>query len=203
MRTLDLAAIAIGWLVLSAGAAVPTDAKASAEATATETSRMERSVREAEAKLKRMREELAAIESAPPPPRRAAPTGPDADRPGKTPLPKRAVKDIPARPIASAEEPFANALYALGKYQRAQAIYRRIAAGANVEEKRAWARFQIGNCARKTNDMVAALAAYDELLAKSPNTLWAQEAAWWSGQVKWRLLWRETTKRKADLETRN
>ena len=81
---------------------------------------------------------------------------------------------------------------AFDKYDQAKAIYIEIAESKPTPDRLAWAHMQIGNCARKTGDFLGALAAYRELMNKVPDSSWAEEAAWWTSEIKWWSLWNET-----------
>ena len=149
-------------------------------------------------RLKRMHEELEAIESAPLPAPAAAAEETPAPAASKS-APKRTAADVPAKPAPGAEEQYANMLFALGEYERAMPFYRRIAEKGGSPDEVGWALLQLGNCARHSGDHVAALAAYGKALTRAQDTPWAAEASWWTAQVKWRLLWNEESVRKLDI----
>jgi len=149
-------------------------------------------------RLERMQEELKTIESAPlPTPAPAAEETPEP--PAPKPVLKHTAADVPPKPVPGAEEQYANMLFALGEYERATPVYRRIADNSQNPEKVGWAFLQLGNCARRSGDHVAALAAYANVLSKAQDTTWAAEASWWTAQVKWRLLWNEESIRKLNV----
>jgi len=159
------------------------------------------------ARLRRLEAELEALKAAPLPDGVAqanvsaagdqesqenSPTGPMGQRTTDRRAGDHEALRIPEAPAPGAEEEFANALFALGKYDRALAVYQRIIESGPAPEKKAWARLQLGNCQRRSGDFVGALKTYADLMADSPDSFWAEEASWWSGQIKWRLLWNET-----------
>jgi len=163
-----------------------------------DTSALHETVRAELERLKRMEEELEAIESAPlPAPASAAEETPAATAPKSAP--KHTAADIPVKPAPGAEEQYANMLFALGEYERAMPFYRQIAEKNGPPDEVGWALLQEGNCARHNGNHVAALASYAEALAKAQDTPWAAEASWWTAQVKWRLLWNEESVRKLGI----
>ncbi len=149
---------------------------------------LEKELKEETAKLQKMEAELKAVESLPLPSAAAPVVKAPAVNPAADP------KDIPKEPVNGLEEDYANALYAVGKYDLARAVYQKIIESKPKADVLAWARFQVGNCARHSDDFPAAGAAYEALMTASPTSPWADEAAWWSGEVKWRILWDQSTK---------
>lgn len=148
--------------------------------------------------LKFLQEQLSAVTSMPVPTGSAAAQTPDTGvkaAPGSA-----APKAIPAVPMEGAEEDFADMLYVLGEYDRAAVIYRQItdsAQSGTADERLAWSMLQFANCSRKTHDLVTAQRTYEKLLVQLPDNQWSKEAAWWAGQIKWRLLWNETAGKSA------
>lgn len=191
----------LGVLAMSAPAQTPPAAAAPETHTATEAAndKLDGTVTRELERLKKLQEELATIEAAPLP-SRVATTPKPVEAPAEAPTPKAHVAaDIPSRPVPGAEEEFANMLYAVGKYERARQAYQRIVDASPPPDRRGWALLQIGNCARRAQNYVAALTAYSEAADKAPDTAWATEAAWWTGQVKWRLLWNEKAIQKLNI----
>lgn len=137
-------------------------------------------------RVQRMAAELKTIESAPLPSDHSVAATPAESKAPPT------LEDLPTEPAPGAEESFANALYNLGKYAQARAIYEKLIESKPSPDRRAWARLQVGNCARKTGDMLGAVAAYEQLFNESPASPWAKEAEWWAGQMRWWLIWNET-----------
>ena len=142
-------------------------------------------------RLKQMEQELQAIESAPLPAAEPVAPPPKAEKPAPKP------DDLPKAPAKGLEEEYANTLYALGECERARAVYRRIVDAKPKTETRAWAKLQIGNCARRTNDLPGAVAAYEDLMNDAPDNPWAKDAAWWASEIKWWMLWNETMKKES------
>lgn len=160
---------------------------------------IEKELQNETARLRRLKAELEALEAAPLPDGmlQAKPSGSGAEvsqenSPTDQGAGAHEALRLPEAPAPGAEEEFANALFALGKYDRALPLYQQIIESSPDPEKKAWARLQLGNCQRRSGDFVGALKTYAELMADSPDSFWAEEAAWWSGQIKWRLLWNET-----------
>jgi tetratricopeptide (TPR) repeat protein len=140
------------------------------------------------ARLQKLQVELQAIESLPLPH-------------GSSPAPKAAEEkpdpspaELPKAPVKGLEEEFANALYALGKYDAAAAVYRQLLESKPKADVQAWARFQVANCAKRTSDLPAAAAAYEDVLTLSAGCPWAPDATWWANEIKWRMRWDQTTK---------
>ncbi len=149
---------------------------------------LEKELEEETAKLQKMEAELKAVESLPLPSAAAPVVKVPAVNPAADP------KEIPKEPVKGLEEEYANALYAMGKYDLARAEYQRIIESKPKADVLAWARFQVGNCARHSDDLPAAGAAYEALMTASPTSPWADEAAWWAGEIKWWILWDQSTK---------
>ena len=149
---------------------------------------LEKELEQETSRLQKMKAELRAVESLPLP-SAAAPAV-------KVPAVKAAPdsNEIPKEPVKGLEEEYANALYAAGKYDLARAAYQRIVASKPKADIMAWARLQVANCARHTGDLQAAGAAYEALMNASPTSPWAGEAAWWAGEIKWLILWDQSTK---------
>lgn len=142
------------------------------------------------ARLEALRSELHAMDNAPLP----EPVKPNSNSPLKTDSTVSAA-ELPPAPAPGSEAEFADALYRLGQYARARDIYKKLGDSKDLPEKKAaWIGFQLGNCARETGDYVAAIAAYENVMNASANDTWAREAEWWSGHLKWRLVWNETMK---------
>jgi tetratricopeptide (TPR) repeat protein len=140
------------------------------------------------ARLQKMEAELKALESLPLP---SAPV-PIAKVPVvKAPPDPNA---IPKEPVRGLEEEYANSLYAVGKYDLARAAYQRIVDSKPKEDIMVWSRLQVANCARHSGDLQAAGAAYEALMTAAPASPWVGEAAWWAGEVKWLMLWDQSTK---------
>jgi TolA-binding protein len=139
-------------------------------------------------KLQKMEAELKALESTPIPSAEApavkAPVVKPAPNPG----------EIPKEPAKGLEEEYANALYAMGKYDLARVAYQRVVESKPQADILAWARLQVANCARHTGDLQSAGAAYEALMNTSPTSPWASEATWWAGEIKWWSLWQQSAK---------
>ncbi len=139
-------------------------------------------------KLQKMEAELKAVESLP---------LPSAPAPVVKVSEVKAAPDpneIPKEPVRGLEEEYANSLYAVGKYDLARAAYQQIIDSKPKEDIMIWARLQVANCARHSGDLQAAGAAYEALMTSAPTSPWAGEAAWWAGEVKWLMLWDQSTK---------
>ena len=95
----------------------------------------------------------------------------------------------------------ADALYALGKYEDARALYAKVLAAKPKGEKVVWALMQSGNCARHLHDYVGAVASYEQILNGHSTSPWCKDAEWWAAQIKWRLLWNETMKQQGVVAT--
>jgi len=149
---------------------------------------LEGQLQEELARLHRLETELKAIESTP---LQAAP--PPAVKPQEEKPALGAEAEVPKEAVRGLEEEFANALYALRKYDSAGAVYRKLLESKPKADVQVWARFQIANCAKRAGDLPAAAAAYEELLTTSPTCPWAPEAAWWANEIKWRMRWDQTT----------
>ena len=179
----------IGLVLLAAAAAAP--GAETEDVPAAHPSDIERQIQAELERLGSLQEKLIAVRNAPVPERAAPVPASKTKDPAEKPKPK----PIPVKAVKGAEEEFANALYALGRYDRARAVYQDIVDNGPGKRRYAWAMLQLGNCARKKNDFVTALGIYEKLLSRSPRDLWAQEAAWWAGEIKWRLLWDKTASR--------
>jgi TolA-binding protein len=140
------------------------------------------------ARLQKMEAELKAVESLPLPSAEA----PVVQAPAVKPVPNP--NEIPKEPVKGLEEEYANALYSLGKYDLARAVYQRIIESKPQEDIVVWARFQAANCARHTGDLQAAGAGYETLMNVAPTSPWAAEAAWWAAEIKWWLLWNQSAR---------
>ena len=115
-----------------------------------------------------------------------------------TPPPQKAdTPALPSEPLAGAEEAFANTLYSLGEWKRASAVYESILKSSPNPDTAAWAKLQIGHCARKTGDYIAAVAAYEQATNMASESCWTKEAAWWCGHLKWSLLLAESMRHDA------
>ena len=167
---------------------------------------LEKELQNETARLRRLKAELEALEAAPlphgmlqanvsaagdPASQENSQTGPGAQRTTGRRAGDHDALRIPEAPAPGTEEEFANALFALGRYDQALAIYQQIIESGPEPEKKAWTCLQLGNCQRRSGDFVGALKTYANLMADSPDSFWAEEASWWSGQIKWRLLWNE------------
>jgi len=162
---------------------------ATAQAPATQED-LEAKVHDESAQLERLKEQLDALESIGAPRPAPAVSAVESPNPKQKPQPaKRA--DIPSAPLSGAEEEFADTLFVLGEYGRARAIYQQIIDNKPSEKTAAWIHVQIGNCARREGDFATALDAYDMVMTETPESFWAEEAAWWTDQIKWRLLWKQ------------
>ena len=126
------------------------------------------------ARLHKLEAELKAVESAPLPGGGQEGSLPATKPQEEKPAPSAA--EVPKEPVKGLEEEFANALYALGKYDAAGAVYRKLLESKPKADVQEWARFQIANCARRAGDLPAAATAYEELLTTSPTCTWAPEA---------------------------
>ena len=103
--------------------------------------------------------------------------------------------EIPKEPVKGLEEEYANALYAMGKYDLARAAYQRIIESKPKADILAWARLQVGElrpAQRRSSGGRRGLRSADEL--RRPTSPWADEAAWWAGEIKWWILWDQSTK---------
>ena len=140
-------------------------------------------------RLKRLEEELRIIKAAPPPPKPA----PAVEAKVKPP----SLDEVPDEPVAGAEEAFADALYVLGKYDQARQVYRHLIQQNPSVDTVGWACLQVGNCARKKKEFMAAIAAYEECMNRFAESPWAKEAAWWSGHLKWMILLKETMRQES------
>ena len=149
---------------------------------------VEKELEQETAKLQKMEAELKAVESLPLP----SAAAPAVKAPVVKPAPDP--NAIPKEPVKGLEEEYANALYAMGKYDLARAAYQRIIESKPKADILAWARLQVGNCARRSDDLQAAGAAYEALMNASPTSPWADEATWWAGEIKWWILWGQSTK---------
>ncbi len=148
---------------------------------------LEKQLQEEQADLQRLRDELEVIKSAPLPEAEAKVLKPGEDKPVVS------LEDVPAEPAEGADEEMADALFALGEHEKARLLYERIVESKPGESHSAWARFQIGNCARRQDNLLAALKAYEALMNESPENRWSEEAAWWCAQIKWWLVWKDET----------
>lgn len=146
-----------------------------------------RKLAEETARTRKLAEQLSLIESTPiePP---TAPIVPQARPPAR-------IEDIPPTPLPQAREEYADALYALGKYGAARAVYAELADSKPPRTVLIWAQLQNGHCARRVKDYPAAVAAYEKVMTDFGESPWAKEAAWWSAEVKWWMLWNETVRR--------
>jgi len=149
---------------------------------------MEKELERETAKLEKMEAELKAVESLPLPSAATPAVKAPVVKPPANP------NEIPKEPVKGLEEEYANALYAMGQYDLARAAYQRILDAKPKADIMAWSRLQVANCARHTGDLQAAGAAYEALMNASPVSPWAGEAAWWAGEVKWLILWNQSTK---------
>jgi tetratricopeptide (TPR) repeat protein len=138
-------------------------------------------------RVRRLAEQLRLIESAPVTPQ-TRPLAPAAKAPAR-------VENIPATPLPNAREEYADALYALGKYAAARVVYAEIADSKPARDTLIWARLQLGHCANRLRDPATAAAAFESVLSDFPDSPWARDAAWWAGEVRWWMLWAETTRR--------
>ena len=179
----SIAAIVILGMLASVGSA--------ASQTPPPQEELEAQVSNESAQLERLKEQLNALESIATP--KPMPGIPAAEPPKSKQKPKPVnTVDIPSVPLPGAEEEFADTLFALGEYERARAIYQQIIDDGTPSEKTAsWVHMQIGNCARREGDFATALSAYDTVMTGTPESFWAEEAAWWTDQIKWRLLWKQ------------
>jgi len=220
--------IALAAFALGAGGPEGVDTAAADGATPRpmqeETVSSEQELQRENAELNRLKAELDAIEAldsepavpmvephadesvAPP----ILPAGNDKTPPGlpqhehaPAPLPRADGTDDQLQSIPGAEEDFANALYALGNYKQAISVYRSITESTSKPEKTAWAYLQIANCARRSNKLVHALQAYEKLMTAAPDSPWAEEASWWSLEIKWRLLWQEKLQEPVEAAARS
>jgi len=66
----------------------------------------------------------------------------------------------------------------------------------------AWAMLQIGNCERKTGNLLGAGEAYKKLMNKAPEHPWAREAEWWATQVAWWAQWDTVRRQQAEKDLR-
>jgi tetratricopeptide (TPR) repeat protein len=149
---------------------------------------LEKDLEQETSKLQKMEAELKAVESLPLPSAAAPVVKVPVVKPAPDP------KEVPKEPAKGLEEEYANALYAMGKYDLARAAYQRIIESKPKADILAWSRFQVGNCARHSNDLQAAGAAYEALMTASPTSPWTDEATWWAGEIKWWILWGQSTK---------
>lgn len=149
-------------------------------------------VRELTAKLK-------AIESAP------LPTAPELAAAAAAAVPASAPKPpeeiIPTTPVTGAGEEMADALYALGKYKDALALYAKLVESKPKEETAVWALMQSGHCARHLRDYVSAVALFEQIMNEYTTSPWVRDAEWWAAQIKWRLLWDETMRQQGTVAT--
>ncbi len=144
-------------------------------------------------KLRQLHETLEAIENAPLPEEPAK----NPETAESKPEPVEAF-DIPEKPVAGAEEDFANVLFMVGEYERAKAVYDTILSGKPAPDRAAWAALQAGHCARLSGEYMDAVRAYESCMNEYGNSPWADEAAWWAGQVKWRLVIQETMRKEGE-----
>ena len=152
-----------------------------------------RKLAEEAARVRKLTEQLRLIESAPVDPP-TPPIAPQARPPAR-------IEDIPATPVPQAREEYADALYTLGKYQAARAVYAEIAESKPHRSVLIWARLQTGHCSRRLKDYPAAVTAYESVMNDFSDNAWAKEAAWWSAEVKWWMLWNESVRRTAQPST--
>jgi len=151
---------------------------------------LEAQVNNESAQLERLKEQLDALERiSTPNPVSPTPTAtPSKSEPKLKPV---KTTEIPSVPLPGAEEAFADTLFALGEYERALTVYQQIIDTKPPEKTASWICMQIGNCARRQGDFTAALSAYDTVMTEMPESFWAEEAAWWTDEIKWRLLWKQ------------
>lgn len=158
-----------------------------AQPSADEEQVLSRKIAEEAARVRKLTEQLRLIEAAPVEPP-TPPIAPQARPPARP-------EDIPATPVPQAREEYADALYTLGKYQAARAVYLEIAESKPTRTVLIWARLQTGHCSRRLKDYPAAVTAYESVMNEFSENAWAKEAAWWSAEVKWWMLWNETVRR--------
>jgi tetratricopeptide (TPR) repeat protein len=171
-------------LLLTSTAAVSLAVETAEPADHTSAAQLEKEL----ARLDALRAELEALETAP------LPVVKELASPGEKAEAAK-LDGLPEMPVKGTEEAFADTLYRLGRCDKAQKVYQQLTESEGPASKDfAWIQFQLGNCARKTGDYVSAIAAYETVMNASPDAHWAREAAWWSGHLKWLLVWKETMK---------
>ena len=149
---------------------------------------MEKELEDETSKLQKLEVELKAVESVPIPSAEAPAVKVPVVKPPPNP------DAMPKEPVKGLEEDYANALYAMGKYDLARAAYQRLVESKPQPDVLAWARLQVANCGRHTGDLQSAGAACEALLNASPTSPWSREATWWAGEIKWWQLWNQSTK---------
>ena len=145
-------------------------------------------------KLRQLRETLEAIETAPLP--EEPKEKPEATESQQDPAEEL---ELPEKPVAGAEEDFANVLFMIGEYKRAKSVYDEMLADAPSADRAAWAALQVGHCARLSGEYMDAVRAYESCMNEYEASPWADEAGWWAGQVKWRLVIQETLRKENEL----
>jgi len=105
---------------------------------------------------------------------------------------KEATGEESARPSTPSEPPTtlnavaaADALYLLGDYHGALALYDR--AAADNPNDACWLIFQKANCLRWLGRSAEAVNAYQRIVTEHPDNFLAAEAEWWIGAVQWRI----------------
>lgn len=141
---------------------------------------LEKQLQQETARLEAMQAELTALINAPLP-----------QEVKSEPATEPAATDIPSEPLPGMEEQYADSAYALGQIEAAKAAYQKLADAEPSKETMAWARMQLGNCDRKMGNFADAITFYEMVANTAPESIWATEAEWWAGHLRWRLLWNE------------
>jgi hypothetical protein len=107
-------------------------------------------------------------------------------KPAPTTQPSMTVADR-IKKLNSIADPaaLADALFQAKYPELAAAFYERAAKAPGAPETKAWVLFQMANCSSKTKPL-AALKAYDALVAEHPGSLWSDIALVQKGILTWR-----------------
>jgi len=98
-------------------------------------------------------------------------------------------KPGPARPayhpLKGNEERLADCLYRSGEYEQALKIYLALAKTTKQRECHVWCDFQIGNCHRMLGRRLEAATAFQQVVARDPESYWSDQAAWFISHLRW------------------
>jgi len=81
----------------------------------------------------------------------------------------------------------ADMLYRAERFSEALPLYERAAGAAHDADTSSWALFQIANSERRSGRYAEAVARYEELALRWPQSRWAKMARWGEGEANWLL----------------
>ena len=167
-------------------------------ASSAELAQLEKQLNEALADLETKRAELAQVSGTVDP---EAPPGRDAE-PRQESAPEASMGEAagPA-PQKSAEITYlspldaGDCLYRLHRYEDAVRVYQLVNAKSLDEPAAAWTLFQLGNCYRQLGKLEPAVASYQAMIDRYPESAWVEHAEWLAKVVTWLRHWEDAAAR--------